>query len=1208
MEIKNDAEHGNYLSYDRTAGSIVGTPSNQNSRGGQAKFAPDVSTKDEYIVEFDTALTAGNNQESQLTVQTTAVQYASANFNYGVAGGYLLKLSTVNSSTWTINDNSDNTVTLDAGAWYHVKLHVNKAAALASLTITDTAGTPVTEKNIIGINGSAMDVNNIYMLAGRYNPIMNLDNIKLRDVEAGDDFGELPTEQIQKLEFTKQIDGVIPQPEGEVNVANADYPLAIKATGTLGSDLTDQIDVEWTISGVEDEDGYITFTSEGTTANLNVRNGVSNWFGYITASASLNGGEPVAISTPFAVIGAGDQPDTQIAPDAGYPVNMNTYSDNLVGYMGTSNGEKTRDIILNNWSIYGSNAARTMKLVKDEDGTKSIEFASNGGSGSCVAVYQWPDQASQYILKFRAKFTSNMSFGVYYKTPNNTGSAPEWTASFGGGAITAGTETISNVPTNEWVDVVVSSDPSIGTYTVSAYSIDGELLGTTEEVAIEDNVTAQRYFCFQGTFPMYLQSFEAYRPTLDTMVINSEADVVKVPEKAEAVVEVAEAALGSIEYDGTNVNITTPNAVENAKLIIAEYNNGVLSEMSMDDVTTVYDEAAGVAKVSVAKDLKSGSKIMLWDSVASDGMKPLANAYTVSEAQPTAAPTDAPTATPTAAPTAAPTATPTAAPSGESTLNLSATLTGIDGSKMTGKVDWSLEEDYQGVSIEETGAQTAVLKVTSEAAAGTVVINAKYGETVESKEITLTSSSDSVVFTKSISSITIPFTGEEAVSNAFEAETRDKDGHVKEGTITYKFFDKTGAAELTSLPAGVTFENNMLTVTDAAKPTVIYVAAVNPDGLTARVKVNIHGLSFGFGSAEPEEGLTQVTADNQYTDKAGYGFADTSVLTTNDTNVSGNAAYRFKAKVPNGNYAVNVATTSATILSEVVEGIPALTGISKAAGTFNVAVCDGVLDLTFDANSNVSSITISQAAAKTELEKPALYAIGDSTTNSNNPGYSWGNCAASNYVELPSVLSGFFNNGMAGRDSVNFYNQGRVENVLLSICPGDYVTVNMGINSKETGEAASYYKLIDEYYVNGIIQRGGIPIIVTATPQGPVGNYAGNYNSETGVFTCNRGTGAHNGDLRKIAVKYDLNIIELGYWGDEYFNSLDADDVAAYNEANGTSFSTVIEMVQSWYPDHNHYHKELGTKIAEYIFNSVAAIENGSNDFHHSNDPHINEQ
>ena len=287
-------------------------------------------------------------------------------------------------------------------------------------------------------------------------------------------------------------------------------------------------------------------------------------------------------------------------------------------------------------------------------------------------------------------------------------------------------------------------------------------------------------------------------------------------------------------------------------------------------------------------------------------------------------------------------------------------------------------------------------------------------------------------------------------------------------------------------------------------------------------------------------------------------------------------------------------------------------GITRTTGTFDVAVCDEVLDVTFDANSTVTQLSIAQKAAPQKRDKPAIFAIGDSTTsNTDNGGYSWGNCAAGGNVTLPDVFSNFYNHGMAGRDSVNFYNQGRVETVLLAVAPGDYVTVNMGINSKEAGEGAAFYTLLDEYYVNAIIQRGAIPVIVTATPQGPVGKFVGNYSN--GTFNCNRGKDAHNGDLRKIAQKYDLNIIELGYWGDALFNAIDdADSIEAYNTAHGTNFDTTKEnafaLVQSWYADHNHYKEPLAEQIAKYITESVAKIVDGNTDFNQAKDPHITEQ
>ena len=54
------------------------------------------------------------------------------------------------------------------------------------------------------------------------------------------------------------------------------------------------------------------------------------------------------------------------------------------------------------------------------------------------------------------------------------------------------------------------------------------------------------------------------------------------------------------------------------------------------------------------------------------------------------------------------------------------------------------------------------------------------------------------------------------------------------------------------------------------------------------------------------------------------------------------------------------------------------------------------------------------------------------------------------------------------------------------------------------------------------------------------------------------------------------------------------DDVNAYNEANGTSYTSVLELVQSWYVDHNHYKEPLGIKFGEYILSQLESIANTS--------------
>ena len=1052
---------GNYLSYDFTDNS-------QNSRGLSMDFEDlDVTVQDAYVVEFDLALTPGNNQNTEFAIKTT--DFANDGGVNGSAGsGYLLKLDNgVTGTNYIVN--GIQKVEIPAGEWCHYTLYVDKTRGLVSVTINGNYSGVIADKMIVSYHGNG-NVAGIFMRAGRYYAVLSVDNILVREVGEQDVFGEVKAEVIVNAEFASQLNTTITQPaEGSA----VHQMISVKAIGNYNGDLTNQIDsVKWSVAGIEGDDGYISLTKEegtgagtdgvapdGATAYFNVRNGVSNYVGYVKAEV-VCGDTTYTLQTPFAVIGATASDAGQLAPATGYPANMDEYGDSLVGYVGTAKGVKDQDLILNGWSIYGSNAARTMELVKDAYGKKSIEF-SNGGSssGSTVAVYQWADQAGQYIIDFTAKFTDAMNFGVYSNTPNNGDAVAEWSVSYAAGALTLGTESISDISANKWYRFVISADASVGKVSMAVYDSRGKEVGRINDQEMTE--TSALYFCFQGSFPMYLNGFEAYLPKLSSMTVDAGTDMVKVPEAGEE------------------------NTV----------------------------------------------------------------------------------------------------------VEFSAALTSTKDMKMTGAVQWSLAEEYANIELVSTGAQTADLKIGAGASGSITVVATKDGQQTE-KTIQLTTSSNVVAFTKSTSSITIPFSGEASVEAEFAAETCNGSGDVIEGgKITYSLLAKDGVTETTV--NGVTFKNGVLTVAAGASPAVVYVKATNEEGLSAKIKVNIHGLSFAFGSAEAADGFTQVV-DTLYTETLGYGFVKIERLTVNEHEVTGTSAFRFKANVPNGNYVVAVNTTAAELTSESVEGISATTGITKSGSTFNVAVCDGALDLTFPAKSAVTSVEISQAPEKSALAKPMVYAIGDSTTKNNASGaLSWGNCVSDGYVSIPVEFSGFANHGMAGRDSVGFYNQGRVEAVLLAICPGDVVTVNMGINSRETGEAAAYETLLSQYYVEAILQRGGIPIIVTATPDGPVNDrLASNYNEATGKFTNNRGNGARNDVLRKIAAEKGVQVIELGQWGEDWMNTLTAEDVTAYNAKYNTSFTTVLEMVQSWYVDHNHYKQPLGEEIATYILGELAKLVN----------------
>lgn len=1047
-----------YVKYTNDMSSAGGQ--RVNTRTSYSKIDVDIENAQSYVVEFDLALTPGGQDASQFAIATGDVA-ASANTAY--TGNYILSMSAPgNSNVWTINGVTTSTVTLTSEKWYHYTYYVDHSQGLATITIEDEDGNKAADKMLVPVSGEPANITGLFYLAGRYYSLMSFDNFVVRSVNADDQFGEKEDEIMSSIDIVSAPTLINQPAEGE----SVDEPITIRVNGSYGGDITDQSEITWTWKGNDKDDGYITFTPEGATCNVNVRNGVSDYYIVVEAKVVF-GGETRTVSVPFAIIGSTSISSNQIIPDKGYPVNMDSYPDSLIGYTGTSNAINSKDVILDNWSIYGSNPVRSMQLV-DFEGKRAIMFADNAGGGSTVATYQWPTQTNQYIIDFTTYVVDGVVFGAYSNTPNNSNAIAEWSFSCSSGTLTAGTETIQGINSNAWYRFVVSADPSVGTYTVTAYNDDGELIGKTADVSIPENTSGKSiaYMCISGKFPAYINSLYAYNPITAKVDIVSSADVVKVPESGE--------------------------------------------------------EA--------------------------------------------------------------------------STLDLTANCETSDGLKVTGDVNWSLGEEYAGVSISQTGPQTAKLVVEDGASGEISVVAIKDGISDE-KRIQLTTSSDVVSFTKSTSSITIPFEGEENVVAEYSAVTLDKDGMQVEGKeITYDLLASDGVNPASL--KGVTFENGVLTVEPGANPGIVYVRAKNNDGLVNRVRVNIHGLSFKFGSAEPEEGYTQVV-DTLYTEKQGYGFVSTNGLAVNEDNIAGSEEYRFKANVPNGNYVIDVSTTAANMTSEVIETVPVSTGVNKTGSNFQVAVCDGVLDLTFPAGSSITSLNISQAAAKTPLEKPKLYAIGDSTTDNKGPVVddvygreycSWARSVSNGSVDLPDCLSGFSNNGMAGRNSASYYREGRLEAVLLSVNPGDYVTINMGINS-ETNEGESYYTIMKDYYVQGVIQRGAIPIILTATPDGPgYNNSVGTYDKETGHFSVACPDRARNPVLRQIASELNLDLIDVGQWGEDYYNSLTMDDVTAYNEEYGTSFATVYDMVHYWQPDHNHYIEPLSSKIAEFILGEVAKI------------------
>lgn len=982
------------------------------------------------------------------------------------------------------------------GDWYTVRCEINKGDSQLSYTFYDrddyaekeTEATPVITRAGMGFRNGQVPTSLILSMDVSDGEYYYIDNVRTFTEEDPD-----AEETLESVTFSTTPGSIVTGPEEAE--ATGSYPVELSILGSKGSDLSeaDGISIDWDVKGLTDVDGYLgtSFEKDNANGSISVKNGVGNFYGIITATVTY---KDVVMTAEYKLVVTGSvvADENRIYPPAGYSSDLNTYADDMVGYRIGGTADSYQDVILPNWSMYGSNSSRYIELMKDENGDKYMQFESAGGSGSTLGINRIGTYTDQFIIDMKVRPSNGTEFVYSERTPNDAERAVRaFTVTATPTSFTAGDQTLSGLTDGGWNRLIISCDMSVGEYWIAAYDAEGNYIGKTDPVATTS--CTPTYFSVYGTLPAGIKDLTIYKPVLESITINSD-DGVQVPE------------------EGSSAN----------------------------------------------------------------------------------------------------------------TLDLSASMLSDQGLDVTGEVEWSIEGVAGDlVSIESTGAQTAQLSVLP-GAAGTVKVIARKGSVQAEKDIRLITSSNSVVFTSGVSNITIPFSGEDNVVESYEAAVYgpDSDDPLDGQTITYKLYDKTGTIETTV--KGVTFENGVLTVTPDASPAVVYIVAQNQEGLTARMRVNIHGLSFAFGSGEPEEGYTQVI-NTMFSNSSDYGFAGIDGLTVNETDITGSAAYTFKVRVPNGNYNVKVSTTSQNMTSEVVENVPAVTGINKTGDSFQVAVCDEVLDLTFEAGSSITSLEISQATAKSRLEKPAIYSIGDSTTK--NSGHyskynedkaaqasdpskwvdereycSWGNAVTEDMYE--DTFSAYYNHGMAGRDSVNYYNQARVEAVLLSINPGDYVTINMGINSREANEGGSYETLMEYYYVLPVIQRGGIPVILTHTPDGPLSGY-GTYDEATKTFDCSRENDGRVIFLKNLAEKYDLNVIDIGKLGNDYLTSLAQQDLTVEqiqemsNKANSinqgyTAPTTVLEMVQSWYPDHNHYTVELGTVYANIIMTELAKIANSA--------------
>jgi fibronectin type 3 domain-containing protein len=310
-------------------------------------------------------------------------------------------------------------------------------------------------------------------------------------------------------------------------------------------------------------------------------------------------------------------------------------------------------------------------------------------------------------------------------------------------------------------------------------------------------------------------------------------------------------------------------------------------------------------------------------------------------------------------------------------------------------------------------------------------------------------------------------------------------------------------------------------------------------------------FDFGTAASAVEAGFTKVSSDTVYSAEAGYGFADSSKVTSTDRATSDHLKSdfistketTFNVDLPNGDYSITIFSgdeSEATNVGIKAENIQKVQDTAVLAGsyierTFAIALVDGQLNLEFTGtNPKLNGLMIEKLPERIAGELPTVYIAGDSTVQTYDeywrPEAGWGQM-------IPRFFSSdveFKNHAIGGRSTKSFINEGRLDAILREVKPNDYFLVQFGHNDATVSIPERYasvpdYKNYLKTYINGARQRGATPILVT-----PVGRR--DFNPTTGKF--NVSFPEYVQGMKEVAAELEVAVVDLSARSVAYYDSI----------------------------------------------------------------------
>ncbi|HWO10800.1 MAG TPA: rhamnogalacturonan acetylesterase, partial [Polyangiaceae bacterium] len=172
--------------------------------------------------------------------------------------------------------------------------------------------------------------------------------------------------------------------------------------------------------------------------------------------------------------------------------------------------------------------------------------------------------------------------------------------------------------------------------------------------------------------------------------------------------------------------------------------------------------------------------------------------------------------------------------------------------------------------------------------------------------------------------------------------------------------------------------------------------------------------------------------------------------------------------------------------------------------------------------------------------KPTIYLAGDSTVQTYGPAQApqqgWGQ----RIQEFFSSDVTFVNKAIGGRSSKSFIDEGRLDEIVAVIQPGDYLFAQWGINDRYRSDPARFtdpsttFKQYLNMYIDAARSRDAIPVLVTPTPRLDFSN---------GAFQ--NGFVGYCDAIKEVGADTGTRVIDLQTKGLAYYTSIGLDEVVA---------------------------------------------------------------